>query len=275
MLAINTLSQRADRNLLTIAQFEDLFFPDVVRELARRMTCSPKEAERIGRRVVFKLKKTAFANVPQERDAIQKNIYKLAEKEVLNNHQPSSVKNFGLTEDAFNQMLEELQHGNKTLFERIFLTHFQDCRKFLQHRYRASEEDAYDATMEAMLLFCKRLEAGQISYGNLRFLFTRMAGQIYLKWIKKELPKEEIGDMDLPEQVDGPDEESLNMLNKAWNKMCADCQGILKAFYYEGIALKEIALKTEKTAAAVRKQKQRCMEKLQTLFAEQNKTTYK
>lgn len=204
---------------------------------------------------------------PLQKEGIQPNIFNLAKKNNLDSTQ-SALKNFGLSKQAFEQMLEELQAGNRQLFETVFLAHFTDCRRFLEHRYQASPEDAYDASMEAMLLFCKRLKAGKISYGNLRFLFTQMAGQVYLKWVKKQLPQESIDGMDIGIAPEGIDQASIAILNNAWDKLCGDCQQLLKNFYYENTPLKNIALQKNKTAAAIRKQKQRCVEKLQALFAQ-------
>ncbi|MEO1514041.1 MAG: sigma-70 family RNA polymerase sigma factor [Bacteroidota bacterium] len=218
-------------------------------------------------RISRQVKQHVNPSEAHKEEGIRQIIYKLAEKEVLKDQQ-AALKNFGLSEAAFNDMLRQLQQGDKSLFEKIFLSHFQDCRNFLKYRYKASDEDAYDASMEAMLTFCKRLKEGKIAYGNLRFLFTRMAGQIYLKWIKKQLPQESIEGLEIPEKPEELDRESMAILNIAWSKLCQDCSGLLKAFYYEGIPLKDIASLRGKSASAIRKQKQRCMEKLQTLFAE-------
>ncbi|MEN0003886.1 MAG: sigma-70 family RNA polymerase sigma factor [Bacteroidota bacterium] len=191
---------------------------------------------------------------------------KVARFELLK--QPKRMsQNFGLTETAFEQLVAELQAGNDQLFERIFLKHFEDCVKFITNQYRASWEDAYDASMECLIEFQHRLKAGKIHYGNLRFLFTRMAGQIYLKWIKKEQLKDTMEEtFDVAEPPEQLDPELLEVLNMAWEKMCADCKNILKAFYYNGMPLNELAEKLQKKPAAVRKQKQRCLDKLRHFF---------
>jgi len=175
-------------------------------------------------------------------------------------------KNFGLTEAEFNRLLLELEKGDETLFEQVFLTHFEDCCKYLMNMYNASSEDAYDASMSTMLEFCRRLKSGRIAYGNLRFLFTRMAGQVYLKWIKKQNKLIGLENIDLQEAPEEIDDEAYATLNKAWDGLLKDCQTLLEAFYYSGATLEHIAAGLNRSAVAVRKQKQRCMDKLRELF---------
>ncbi len=175
-------------------------------------------------------------------------------------------KNFGLTEPEFARLLSALQKGDETIFEQVFLMHFEDCCRYLMKTYRASSEDAYDASMSTMLEFCKRLKAGRIAYGNLRFLFTRMAGQVYLKWIKKQQKQTGFDNMDLLEAPEEIDDESYVILNKAWNSLYEDCKTLLAEFYYAGATLEHIATTLNRSAVAIRKRKQRCVESLRELF---------
>lgn len=175
-------------------------------------------------------------------------------------------KNFGLTESAFLEMANALQDGDRSIYEHTFLAHFGDCMQYLKTTYQASHEDAYDATMDAMLEFCKRLEGSKITYGNLRFLFTRMAGQIYFRQQKMQWPTDDLHpEMALPEEEIYSKEE-LAILEKVVEELCADCRQIVKSFYYYDISLKDLAERFQKSSAAMRKQKQRCMEKLRNLF---------
>lgn len=176
-------------------------------------------------------------------------------------------KNFGLSELAFDQMVEALKAGNNAFYERTFLAHFGDCCNYLKQRYKASQEDAYDATMETILVFCNRLKAGKVKYGNIRFLFTQMAGQTYIGWQKKENKTTTLDGIDLPEDLpERMDEDTRRKLAMAWSKLGKPCQQLLKEFYYEDLPSKKIAEKLNRSDAAVRKQKQRCIEKLRTIF---------
>ncbi len=178
-------------------------------------------------------------------------------------------KNFGLTEEEFDVLLRALQNGDQRLYEQTFLNHFQPCMQYLQRAYGASHSDAYDATMDTLLVFCKRLRAGKITYGNLRFLFTRIAGQVYFRSKKKQGPLLDTEELpEITEVIDTVDPDALNILNKAWQELCDGCRALLKAFYYENINLNEYASAQGRTHAAVRKQKQRCVKKLSLLFTQ-------
>ncbi|MEM9884524.1 MAG: sigma-70 family RNA polymerase sigma factor [Bacteroidota bacterium] len=180
-------------------------------------------------------------------------------------------KNFGLTQERFEELLTALQDGDEQLFEQVFLSHFNSCMQYLMRNYKASKADAYDVTMDTLLVFHKRMKAGKITYGNLRFLFTQMAGQHYKRWIKKEgftHTAVEILEHELPAlQIDKTDAQ---IFDDAWKRLGSHCKEILKAFYYDNVSLNDLAVQAEKKAAAIRKQKQRCLEKLRVLFHEIN-----
>ena len=175
-------------------------------------------------------------------------------------------KNFGLSETVFLQMLENLHRGDETIYQTVFLQHFDDCVAFIKQQYGAAPEDAYDASMEAMVQFCKRLRSGKIRYGNLRFLFTQMAGQIYIRWIKKEALKRNLDQDNLPCETPALDGGTLEILQKAWDQLTDKSRELLTAFYYQQMTLKEYAALKGKTPAAVRKQKERSVAALRQHF---------
>lgn len=252
-------------NDLTVDQFENLYFEEAIKKVVSETSLSFEEARRITTHCFQELK----AGFPLKEYWKEKKLWKEFRKIVLRQQyklQKRMDKNFGLSETSFKVLLKELKEDNDTLFEKIFLTHFKSCQVYLQRNYNASSEDAYDATMNTLIEFQERLKADKITYGNLRFLFTRMAGQVYLKWIKKENITTAIGELDIPEAKEELDEESFMILNKAWDKLCGSCKDLLKSFYYEGTPLNQLAKNLDKSHAAVRKQKQRCVEKLRDLF---------
>lgn len=177
-------------------------------------------------------------------------------------------KNFGLSRIAFQELLADLQKGDDDLYQRIFLAHFEDCMNYLKRQYNASHQDAYDASMDTLVVFCDRLKKGRVQYGNLRFLFTQMAGQHYLKTAKSdsrttELTDEwDVADLSEPEMS----AEVFAAFDQAWPQLGKDCRQLLKSFFYDRAKLKDIAKENGKSEAALRKQKQRCMSKLQTIF---------
>lgn len=177
-------------------------------------------------------------------------------------------KNFGLTTIEFQEMVDELRDGKDRLFERIFFTHFGDCISYVQRKYSASHDDAYDATMDAALDFRLRLIDDKIQYGNMRYLFTKMATQFYLRNIKKfRMTEIEESDILEPDQID---EDDVIMLRSSWSLLGEECKTLLSMNFYSNMKLSVIAEIKGKTAASIRKQKERCLKKLIDIFSKQS-----
>lgn len=176
-------------------------------------------------------------------------------------------KNFGLSEAAFEELRKKLAAGDEALFEHLFLQHFQPCLAYVIREDQAAEDVAYDAVMDAFLDFRMRVAQGKINYGNLRFLLTRMARQHYYKRAKTEAdtalePLAEAGEE--PDLLLDP--TATELLQRGWKQLGGKCRELLHAFYYLGKELKDIAAATERTPAALRKQKQRCIETLRGIL---------
>lgn len=186
----------------------------------------------------------------------------------------STVKNFNLSEEEFYQLLHDLKSGETTLFKQIFLSHAKDCISYLQMKYRASYNDAYDAMLDTMIVYRKRLLEDKISYGNLRFLFLQMASQHYHRMIKSEKQHEEIEHFEdnlmNEENSSQYDEIQLKNLEKALENMEGDCKEILILNYYKNLKLNDIAEKLGKNYDALRKQKERCVNVLIKIFNSYN-----
>jgi RNA polymerase sigma factor (sigma-70 family) len=180
----------------------------------------------------------------------------------------SEAKNFGLSKQEFDQLKANLKAGDESIFRTIFLAHFESCIRYLKNQYGLQHDKAYDFTMDALLLFRKKLLDDKINYGNLRFLFTQIASQLYLKSIQRqpsEAVKTEVQQL-LSDVAVPLDKEALDLLNKAWVKLGDSCKSLLKRFYYQNVSLLEIAGEQQKPAASLRKQKQRCVEKLRDYY---------
>ncbi len=118
-----------------------------------------------------------------------------------------------------------------------------------------------------MLQFRESLKEGKIKYGNVRYLFTRMAANRFLK-TKKRMSKFDFKDI-LPERAVGEkqySDEEMQLLNKAWSQMGEACQQLLKSYFYDKIKMVELAKNASKTPAAIRKQKERCINVLRNNF---------
>jgi RNA polymerase sigma factor (sigma-70 family) len=181
------------------------------------------------------------------------------------------IQNFGLQKADFDQLVSDLQRGNEKLFETIFVQHFDSCRSYLVRECAAPTDDAYDVTVETIIKFRQMLVEGKIQYGNLRFYFTKMAKDAYLKIIAKN-KKMPVGNLDenasdfVDETTESFDDEQVSALDKSWLLLGDDCKNLLRQHIQEGVQLKEIAQNLEQSEANMRKRKERCMAKLKAIF---------
>lgn len=176
-------------------------------------------------------------------------------------------QNFGLSEADFEEMLKKMKSGDDDLFEKIFLAQFEETISYLMHRYNTNRSIAYDATMDALLKFRRRLLEEKITYFNMRFLFTKMASQFLIATLKKNNKSVEITDNEyVEEEEEEIDDTILDYLDIAWKQLGDQCSKLLENYYYKKIALKELAKKLGKSDVALRKQKQRCLEALRSYF---------
>ncbi len=229
--SIKTITDKVDMMgayIVTVKQFGGTVFPKLMDQLVEEHQFKWTDAREVGRNVLTRLELKFCNEKNQPVQVFQEAIANIVVRET-NKYRRLMDKNFGLSEDSFNEMVGEMNNGDERLFETIFLSHFDFCIGYVQEKYNATYEDAYDASMNALLAFCKGLIDKSIGYGNLRFLFTQMAGQYYLKWIRKERPKEPLEGIDLPEEGNSFDELSLNLLDKAWDLLGKECQKLLSA----------------------------------------------
>ncbi len=177
-------------------------------------------------------------------------------------------KNFGLTEASFGQMVLDLKANDTRFFQKVFLEQFKETMSYIKREYGASQEDAYDATMDALLEFRKRFVEGKLQYGNLRFLFTKMSTQMYLRNKKKQPPV--IGDLEIATET--PEEQIETQVPQsfktAWQSLGTSCKQLLTQHYYGAMRMTEIANELSTSPATVRKQKERCIKKLRELMLE-------
>ncbi len=181
-----------------------------------------------------------------------------------------NTKNLDLSEADFNELLTQLQQGNELLFEKLFINFFKRNLEILKRKYQAEQEDAYDCVMWAMLRMRQMLIENKVTYGNLDNYFTRIA---VTRYIKSQTRKKEFATETVPELGIGEDQfvdqETLDILNKAWNRLGEKCRELLKGFYYDKIELKQLTeLLHDSSPANTRKRKERCLKKLQQLFFE-------
>ena len=172
--------------------------------------------------------------------------------------------NFGLSKAEFDQLLIDLMQGDERLFEKIFVSHSTDCIKLLRSLYGIDYETAYDLTMDTLIQFRKNLIAGKFVYGNLRYLFNRMAKFCYLKKVsrKKEYSKDDIELFEVVKTEDKYDNKMLDKLKLVWSQLNEEEQELLNLHFNLGAKLIDIAQNMGVSQAAVRKRKQRIFDKI-------------
>ncbi|MEO0731799.1 MAG: hypothetical protein AAFZ52_03120 [Bacteroidota bacterium] len=179
---------------------------------------------------------------------------------------PTPAKNFDLEPADFHTLVADLREGDHRLFERVFLHHFADCCGYLHHADGATEDEATNVVMDTLLRFRELLVAGKLHYGNLRFLFTRMARQ-ELTRRRRHLHRVEMAlEGHHRWQEHTFTEEEYAALKRAFRLLGVSCRQLLIKFYYQNRSLNAIAAEENRQAAAVRKQKSRCVTRLRKFF---------
>ncbi len=177
-------------------------------------------------------------------------------------------KNFGLTAQAYQDLLNHLQAGDERLFEQVFVTQYKRCTRHLIFKYAAEEQAAKDAVMQALLEFRKLLLANKVNFGNLEAYFTRMAMTTYQQ--ARQRNREDSVDTfstEVAEEAEtGFTEADFAAFASSWERMCDKCRTLLKRYYYDELPHAQIALLCGKNVAAVKQDKHRCVEKLRKLF---------
>lgn len=180
-------------------------------------------------------------------------------------------QNFGLSKEKFDEMVCLLQQRDSSLYESIFLPKFKQCMGFLKNRYKAQHHDAYDVCMDATIEFRTRLIAGKVSYGNTKFLYNKIASQLYQKKMK-EFKSAELEESHMKQESQVLDEEDIQVMRKTWYELSETCRILLSKHLYFDVKLVDIAKDENKTSSSVRKAKRRCMNKLLTLFSKNSKS---
>jgi len=252
-----------------IIDFECQFRTWVHSKIKELISCSTIDDQRICNKV-FENFKTELNWSNRKNDLYVRNTLEkfiIYEVDLL---QKNMAKNFGLSAADFELIISQLKSNETKFFEQAFLSHFGDCMTYLEKNFNASYDDAYDATMDTFLEFRKRLVDGKINYGNLRYLFTKMATQVYQKKMKSfKLINISEGDITPDQPI--YDDEDMSVLHKAWEQLGVQCKHLLQCHYYGKMKLTEIAVQDNKSSVAVRKQKERCISRLKTLFIKVSK----
>ena len=183
---------------------------------------------------------------------------------------PNSKDNFGLTKHEFDQFVVKVKEGDESLFIQVFNVHFKSSVRYIQNKFNIPEETAYDICMDTMIEFRSKLKSGKINYGNIRFLYTKMAVHKYLDDLKRKNQINEaivifIGNR---KSFNFTDSEFLMILNRSIERLEYSQRHMIKEIYYSGKDIDQILSENQITYSTFRKRKQRSLDKLKTTFLE-------
>lgn len=183
---------------------------------------------------------------------------------------PNPKDNFGLTRHEFEQFVSKVKNGDESLFIQVFNVHFKSSVRYIQNKFNIPEETAYDTCMDTLIEFRAKLIQGKINYGNIRFLFTKMAVHRYIDEVKKHSKVKDAIDIFLDKMSDLTLSESevLTLLNRAINTLEDTQRHMIKEIFYSGKDTEQIIQENEITYSTFRKRKQRSLDKLKSTFLE-------
>jgi DNA-directed RNA polymerase specialized sigma24 family protein len=164
-----------------------------------------------------------------------------------------------------------MKSGDETLFEKIFLSQFRICVQYLIAKFRIDYETAYDITMDTLIDFRQKIVCGKLEYGNLRYLFTKIATQKLSKSKEHPLEFDSWDEADEVEIDHVGNEKMCIALENAWEVLTAEEKSLLEKFYYNDMSIVNISKLTNIPDFTLRKQKQRAVERLKIIFFEKYK----
>jgi len=181
---------------------------------------------------------------------------------------PTTKDNFGLTKSEFEAYVIKLGHGDESLFTKVFSTHFHDSVAYLRMKFKIEKEKAYDTCMDTLLEFRKKILENKIQYGNLRYLFTKMALNNYINDIRKDQKTTTAIDVFMKANDLGSVDKQyfFEILDQVLDNQDADTKKIVDELFYVGKHVNQVAEESGVTNATMRKRKQRVIDKLKLTF---------
>lgn len=181
------------------------------------------------------------------------------------------VQNFSITADEYRR----LQQSERRLQTRVFDKHAQDFVKIAMKQFGLSVEDAEEVVSSAFAKMFYKIEKQGLVQDNLEgYVFTIIKHKSFEITEKKQKNILKTTDS-LPETADVEDvnDDTLHLINAAFNRLGERCQKLLSGFYWEDKDHKEIASAFGITEEASRQRKRECMKKLRQLLGKEPSET--
>ena len=125
--------------------------------------------------------------------------------------------------------------------------------------------------MDTMLRFRTKILKDKIKYGNLSYLYTRMASNVFLDRIRQSNKVEEAINFFSEDDTShmANEDEFLDVLDQAMEKLDPENKELLEHLYYEDKDIHKLGEDMNISYPALRKRKQRMLEKLKSIFSDQ------
>ncbi len=176
-------------------------------------------------------------------------------------------QNFGLTETSFNQLLQALHKGNEDLMVHIYEYHINSSVSYLMREFRVSKDFAYDICMDTLIELRAKFLSDKVKYGNLKFLFTRMAQNNLVDWHKRQKKLDDCIREFLDLEDDSTDtDQYLALLHQSIQLLDAEEEKLITALYLEDRNMKDLAEEYHISYSNLRKRKERVLKKLKKHF---------
>jgi RNA polymerase sigma factor (sigma-70 family) len=177
-------------------------------------------------------------------------------------------KNWGLTEQAFQQLIGDLDRGDEKHFHSIFSKNFVKYRNYIKSDMNISYDDASDSVTEAFVKMHRFIIERRVEYGNLEAYTLKIARNEYLMLLrkKKHLPESDVDFDRLDIADDEYDDSTMEHFNKAFQHLGEDCKDLLKLHYYEKASHREIGQTLKISEDASKTRTKVCRQKLREIF---------
>ncbi|MEM9546246.1 MAG: sigma-70 family RNA polymerase sigma factor [Bacteroidota bacterium] len=184
-------------------------------------------------------------------------------------------QNFGLSSHQFDEMVKKLKDFDNALLDHIYHVHYEPCRDYLRERFTIDEEMAYDLFMDALVSFRAKILNGKITYGNIKFLYTRLTINCYMdRHRRKKRLDVALSNFikTINQGVEVVEEKYFNILQKCVSQLKDKDAALLRQLFLDEIPGEELAHQLGITYAALRKRKARALDRLKELMFEMIKT---
>ena len=171
-----------------------------------------------------------------------------------------------------NQIVQAIKAGDQEGIKQLYQQYFKMIADLIQ-KNSGTREDAEDIFQETLITVITKIRSSefQLTSRLSSFLYAisknmwlyRLRGEKRLHFIDTVITENEMDQTQVIELEIY--EEKHKLIAKVFDHISQECQKILKTFYFEKKALKDIGTEMNYTEGSIRVKKSRCMESLRKL----------